>query len=57
MAHTGRASDLVAGEILDLSEDDLRAAVAYETSVDERRVVTLASGTSTWIYVAAQPGW
>ena len=57
MAHTGRATDLVAGEILDLSEDDLRAADAYETSVDERRVVTLASGTSAWIYVAAPPGW
>lgn len=56
VAHTGRATDLVEGEVLNLSEDDLRAADAYETSAYERRVVALASGTSAWIYVADTPG-
>lgn len=56
VAHTGRPTDLVAGAVLALSEDELRAADAYETAAYERRVVTLASGTAAWVYVAGTPG-
>lgn len=52
MVHTDLPTDDVAGQVLDISADELRAADAYETAAYARRVVTLGSGTSAWVYIA-----
>jgi Gamma-glutamyl cyclotransferase, AIG2-like len=49
---TGVTSDIVPGVRFDVTDADLSAADAYETSAYGRRVITLASGASAWVYVA-----
>ena len=50
---TGDPTDSIAGSVLDLTDDDLRRADAYEVD-DYRRVeASLASGDNAWVYVAA----
>lgn len=53
LASTGRAEDIVRGQVLTLSEADLAAADAYETAAYRRDLVTLASGTRAWVYRGA----
>lgn len=50
LASTGRAEDVVRGQVLLLSDADLDAADAYETAAYTRQVVTLVSGTRAWVY-------
>lgn len=50
LASTGRADDVVNGQVLTLSDAELVAADAYETAAYTRDVVVLASGTRAWVY-------
>ncbi len=50
LASTGRAGDVVLGQVLSLSDAELAAADAYETTAYTRAVVTLVSGTRAWVY-------
>jgi gamma-glutamylcyclotransferase (GGCT)/AIG2-like uncharacterized protein YtfP len=52
IVQTSRPADTVPGRVFELSDDDLRAADGYETSAYERQRVTLASGTTAWVYVS-----
>lgn len=54
LASTGRAEDVVPGQVLALSDTELAAADAYETSAYARGEVTLVSGTRAWVYRGAQ---
>lgn len=51
----GTGSQRVAGTLYWLTKDELAAADAYEAEDYERRRVTLESGRTAWVYVAA-PG-
>lgn len=50
----GAEDDLVAGGCLELDDDDLAAADAYEVDDYTRIEVTLASGRRAWVYVGAE---
>jgi hypothetical protein len=50
---TGRSSDSVAGTALELSDDELARADAYEPAGYTRIPVTLASGKRAWVYADA----
>ncbi len=52
---TAAERDIVRSTRFDVTAADLRAADARETSACERRVVTLAGGTSARIYIATGP--
>lgn len=50
---TGQPSDVVAGTVFEITQDELLKADAYEVD-DYRRVgVTLATGTRAWVYAQA----
>jgi gamma-glutamyl AIG2-like cyclotransferase len=50
---TGDPTDSIAGSVLELTDDDLLRADAYEVD-DYRRVeASLASGDNAWVYVGA----
>jgi gamma-glutamylcyclotransferase (GGCT)/AIG2-like uncharacterized protein YtfP len=50
---TGDPTDSIAGSVLELTDDELLRADAYEV-VDYRRVeASLASGDNAWVYVGA----
>ncbi|WP_394939666.1 gamma-glutamylcyclotransferase family protein [Psychromicrobium sp. YIM B11713] len=48
----GSAGDSVAGAFLELTEEELGAADAYEVDDYARVSVILASGAEAWVYVA-----
>lgn len=50
----GDATDAVPGAFLQLSEPELAATDAYEVADYARTEVTLASGVTAWVYLAAQ---
>jgi hypothetical protein len=49
---TGSAHDMVVGQALWLTADELDAADQYEVSLYVRESVTLASGREAWVYVS-----
>ena len=51
---TGRDEDRVAGTALELTDDELRAADAYEPAVYVRVAVGLASGRPAFVYADAR---
>jgi hypothetical protein len=51
--HTGNASDQVAGMVFEVTPAELVAADDYEVDDYARVSVTLASGISSWVYLAA----
>ena len=51
LVFTGRSSDLVSGEILDVTPEELAAADVYESVSFTRISADLRSGGSAWIYV------
>ena len=51
---TGRAEDRVAGTALELTDDELRAADAYEPAEYARVEVVLASGRPAFVYADAR---
>ena len=56
IAHfTGRNGDRIAGMALELSDEDLRIADAYEPPGYTRVIGRLASGDEAWVYVADAP--
>lgn len=55
LVHTGAMQDLVDGTVFAIAPDELRHADAYEVADYRRERVTLASGLSAWVYVAARP--
>ena len=52
---TGRDDDGVAGTLLELTDEELAHADAYEPADYERVAATLASGAEAWVYAAARP--
>ena len=55
LAEGAAASQRVAGTLYWLTKDELAAADTYEAEEYQRRRVTLESGRTAWVYVAA-PG-
>ncbi|KQO97734.1 gamma-glutamylcyclotransferase family protein [Leifsonia sp. Leaf264] len=53
LERTGDAADSVAGSVLELTPEQLAAPDEYEVDDYVRVAVTLASGTTAWVYVAA----
>jgi hypothetical protein len=51
--HAGDAGDVVEGAYLELTEDELAAADAYEVEDYARAAVVLVSGLDAWVYLAA----
>ncbi|MFT4218034.1 MAG: gamma-glutamylcyclotransferase family protein [Micropruina sp.] len=49
----GSVTDVVAGAYLELDDRELAQADAYEVDAYVRAAVTLGSGTSAWVYLAA----
>ncbi len=49
----GGPTDSVPGAVLELDDAELLAADAYEVDDYARTLVTLASGTQSWVYLAA----
>ena len=45
----------VEGDVVALTEDELRSADEYETAAYERRAVVLASGTAAEVYIGRKP--
>jgi len=52
LQHTGNATDTIEGTVLELTEEELLAADAYEPANYKRTEVTLRSGKKAWVYVA-----
>lgn len=52
---SGNKNDGVEGTVLELTEDELTAADAYEPAEYKRTEVKLQSGRKAWIYLAAPP--
>lgn len=50
---TGEPTDIVDGVVLELTDDDLAAADAYEVDDYTRVAVTLSTGETAWLYVDA----
>lgn len=51
VAFTGSAQDVVTGTMLEVTDDELARSDAYEAPFDyDRRMVTLASGRTAWVY-------
>lgn len=50
---TGRADDRVSGTLFELTDAELEATDGYEIPAYSRIEVTLASGRTCWVYVAA----
>ena len=50
---TGNAGDRIEGVVLLLTEEELAATDGYETDAYSRVEVTLESGRTAWVYVAA----
>jgi len=50
--HTGEPADTTAGTVLTLTTAELAAADIYEVDDYRRTLVRLASGASTWVYLA-----
>jgi gamma-glutamylcyclotransferase (GGCT)/AIG2-like uncharacterized protein YtfP len=50
---TGNVTDRVAGTVFELTEAELRSTDAYETKAYSRIEVSLESGRSAFVYVAA----
>lgn len=50
LADTGRADDVVRGQVFRVSDAELAAADDYETSAYTRTIVPLVSGTAAWVY-------
>lgn len=48
---TGEPSDVVEGVVLELSDDELAAADAYEVDDYTRVTVTLGTGEKAWLYM------
>ena len=53
---TGRDEDRVAGTVLELTDDELRLADAYEPAEYARVAVVLASGRPAFVYADARDG-
>jgi gamma-glutamylcyclotransferase (GGCT)/AIG2-like uncharacterized protein YtfP len=53
---TGRDDSRVTGTVLEVTEQELARADAYEPAGYERVSATLASGRQAWVYVAARLG-
>ena len=53
MIETGDPTDQIAGMVFELSEPELAAADAYETSDYRRIELPLRSGSRAWAYVEA----
>jgi gamma-glutamylcyclotransferase (GGCT)/AIG2-like uncharacterized protein YtfP len=51
--HTADPSDRVAGTVFEVTAQELLAADDYEVDDYARVLVTLASGLSSWVYLAA----
>jgi gamma-glutamylcyclotransferase (GGCT)/AIG2-like uncharacterized protein YtfP len=52
LEHTGTAADLVAGTALEVTEQELEQADAYEAAAGYERVdVVLSSGSRAWVYL------
>lgn len=47
---TGRSDDRVAGTVLELTDEELAMADAYEPAGWERLSATVASGEQVWVY-------
>lgn len=47
------AREAIPGVVLEMTEDDLPAADAYEGEEYRRVVVSLTSGLKAWVYIAA----
>jgi len=51
LVFTGRADSRVAGTVLEITEEELRACDGYEADADyRRREVVLESGKRAWVY-------
>lgn len=53
---TGRSESRVKGTALEVTEQELAQADAYEPAGYERVPATLASGRQAWVYAAASAG-
>jgi gamma-glutamylcyclotransferase (GGCT)/AIG2-like uncharacterized protein YtfP len=51
--HPGAPTDAVAGAFIELDDAELAATDAYEVADYARREVSLASGVTAWVYLAA----
>jgi hypothetical protein len=51
LRHTGVASDLVAGTVFQLTEEELKLSDAYEPWDYQRVQVQLRSGVKAWVYL------
>ncbi|TFD59770.1 gamma-glutamylcyclotransferase [Cryobacterium suzukii] len=51
---SGESCAFVAGEVFELSDEELSAADAYEVGEYARVMLTLESGTQAWVYADAQ---
>ena len=51
VVHNGQPGSRVTGTLMEVTEEDLAAADAYERAADyERALETLASGAQAWVY-------